>query len=268
MFPDATGRPLHVTRGEPIDAVLGDRPATVERVAPGGNLALVPPYSRAPLLNVGFEDDMPLTAAGSSKRLKGWQATPLVDGAKGLDFGVRLVEGAPALPRTGKRHAVIGYGLSGPCAAGTVAAGARAMLTQEVRNPRAGTYTVSAHVCGGGSAADYQTFLKHFSCRLVLFGYRELTKDPTKGVREYLSVPFEPAFADKADGYRKVTLTKALRSQDGGASEIEMGVGLAIIVERRSPGELAIPAGARAFVRVDDVEIGFVPRPRNDDVTV
>jgi hypothetical protein len=268
MFPDATGRPLHVTQGEPIAAILGDRPATTERVPPGGNLALVPAYSREPLLNVGFEDDVPLPAVGSGKRLKGWQVTPLAESAKGLDFGVRLLSGARALPRTGQRYVAIGYGLMGPCAAGTIPAGARALLTQEVRNPRAGTYTVSVHVCGGGAAEDFRTFVKHFSCRLVLFGYRDLAKDPTKGLREYVSVPFDPVFADKAAGYRKVTLTRALRSQDGGASEIEMGVGIAVIVERRTPGELAIPAGARAFVRVDDAEIGFVPRPRNDDVTV
>jgi len=274
LFPDAAGRPMHVTLGEPIAPILGERPATAERVPAGGNLALVPPYSREPLRNVGFEDDVPLPAVGSGKRLKGWQATPLAEPAKGLDFGVRLL-GEPralapgvALPRTGKRHAAIGYGLTGPCAAGTIPAGARALLTQEVRNPRAGTYTVSVHVCGGGRAEDFRTFQKHFICRLVLFGYRDLTKDPAKGMREYASVPLEPAFADKAEGYRKVTLTRALRSQDGGASEIEMGVGIAIVVEPRTPGELTIPAGARAFVRVDDVEIGFVPRPRNDDVTV
>ncbi len=145
---------------------------------------------------------------------------------------------------------------------------ARALLTQEVRNPRAGTFTVSVHVCGGGSADDFRTFLKHFTCRLVLFGYRDLAKDPARGLREYASVPFEPPFADKAEGYHMVSLTRSLRSQDGGASEIEMGVGVAVIVERRTPGELLIPAGARAFVRIDDVEIGFVPRPRNDEVTV
>ena len=208
---------------------------------------------------------MPLTAIGAGKRLKGWQAMPLAETAKGVDFGVRLVE---ALPRTGKRHALIGYGLTGPAPAVPSRRERGRLLTQEVRNPRAGTYTMSVQVCGGGSAKDFQTFLKHFSCRLVLFGYRDLTKDPTKGMREYVSVPFEPIFADKADGYRKVTLTRALRSQDAGASEIEMGVGVAILVERRTPGELTIPAGARAFVRIDDVEFGFVPRPRNDDVMV
>ena len=139
------------------------------------------------------------------------------------------------------------------------------MLTQEVRNPRAGTYTISIHVCGGGSRDDFREFLSYFRCRLVLFGYRELTKDALKGRREFESVSIDPVFADKPGGYQKVTLTRKLRSQDGGASEIEMGVGVAVIVERKTPGAFVVPAGRRAFIRVDDVEIDFVPRARNDD---
>jgi hypothetical protein len=267
-FPDALGRPMHVTTGKPIAAVLGDRPATSARVKPGGSLALVPAYSKDHLLNTGFEEVIPLAALGTGKRLKGWLATPLAETAKGLDFGVYLVEGSAALPRSGKRHAVIGYGLTGPCQAGTLAAGTRALLTQEVRNPRAGVYTISLHVCGGGNAKDYQALLDNFSCRLVLFGYRDLAKDPTKAMREFASVRLRPAFADRPGGYQKVTLTRRLRSQDNGANEIEMGVGLAVVVEKKTPGPLAVPAGGRAFVRIDDVEVNFTPRPRNDDVTV
>src|SRR5262245_22916903 len=265
-FPDQTGRPMHVTTGEPIAAVLGHQPATAERVPPGGSVAFVPGFSRDHLLNRGFEDDVPLTAVGSRKRLKGWQATPLAAGT-GLDFGVRLMDGAQAQSRSGKRHAVLGYGLAGPCVAGTVGEGATAMLLQEVRNPRAGTFTISVHVCGGGSREDFREFLSHFRCRLLLFGYRELTKHASKGRRDFESVEFEPTFADKASGYQKVTLTRKLRSQDGGATEIEMGVGMAVIVERKSTGRKYVSAGRRAFVRVDDVEIDFVPRSRNDDVT-
>jgi hypothetical protein len=269
MFPDATGRPLHVTRGEPIVPVLGLEPATRKRTTPGGNLALVPPYSKDRLLNVSFEDEVPLLLAGAGKRLKGWQAIPLASTARGIDFGVRILEGTRALPRTGKRHAVIGLGVNGPCAAGKIAQGSRAMLVQELRNPRAGTYTVSIHACGGGSAEDYRLFLKHFTCRLVLFGYRNLAKDATKGMREFTSLAIAPPFADaKTAGYQKYSLGRSLRSQDGGANEIEMGVGVGIVVEKTSAGELAIAAGQQAFLRIDDVSIEFVPRPRNDDVMV
>jgi hypothetical protein len=270
-FPDATGRPMHVTTGKPIAALLGDRPASTERVRPTGNLALVPAYSKDYLLNGDFEEeDVPLTAIGSGKRLKGWQGTPLAETAKegSLVFGVRLLKGAHAIPHAGQRHAAIGYGLTGPSVAGTIAHKSRAILTQELRNPRAGTYTISLHVCGGGKPNDYQAFLRDFTCRAVLFGYRDLAKDMTKGMREYTSLALRPAFADKRGGYQKVTLEYKLRSQDGGASEIERGVGLAVMVEKTSPGLLTVREGSRAFIRVDAVEVSFVPRPRNDDVTV
>jgi hypothetical protein len=102
----------------------------------------------------------------------------------------------------------------------------------------------------------------------VLFGYTDLTKDARKRVREYASVALRPGPAERPGGYERAALTYSLRSQDGGANEIEMGVGIAVVVEKTSPGALALPAGARAFLRVDDVAVSFVPRPRNDDVTV
>jgi hypothetical protein len=84
-------------------------------------------------------------------------------------------------------------------------------------------------------------------------------------VREFASVPFEPPLGYE---YEKVTLTRKLRSQDGGANEIEMGVGVAIVVERSTPGDFEVEAGQSALIRIDDVDIHFVPRPRNDDVQV
>jgi hypothetical protein len=104
---------------------------------------------------------------------------------------------------------------------------------------------------------------------MVLFGYQDLAKNPMSGMREYASAPIEPASEkDGTRAWQKFTLTRALRSQDAGASEIEMGVGLAILVERTTPGDLAVPPGARAYLQIDDVEISFTPRPRNDDVKV
>ncbi|MGE5192758.1 MAG: DUF1501 domain-containing protein [Deltaproteobacteria bacterium] len=275
-FPDLTGRPQHATLGEPLYALLGDRPATPERTTAQGNLALVPPYTRDLLLHRGFEDPQELTAVGSGKHLKGWQGTPLVvppapGASPAVDFGVALVEGnsesGPA--RGGRRQALLGIGVAGPSSAGTIAAGARAVLTQEVRNPRAGTYAVSVHVRAGGAPADFELLRRNFRCRMVLFGYRDLAKNLLSGMREYASVPIEPAFEqEQASAWQRFTLDRALRSQDAGASEIEMGVGLAILLERTTPGDLPIPAGARAYLAIDDIEIAFTPRPRNDDVKV
>jgi hypothetical protein len=188
-----------------------------------------------------------------------------------VDFGVTLTDAdaATVRPHSGKRQALVGIGVSGPSPAGTILPGARALLTQEVRNPRAGTYTISAHVCAGGTPAEFAVLRQNFGCRMVLFGYRDLGKNLLNGMREYVSVPINVAMErNDGPGWQKVTLTRALRSQDAGASEIEMGVGLAILLERTTPGDLVIPSGFRAYLAIDEVEISFTPRPRNDDVTV
>jgi hypothetical protein len=267
MFPHPTGRPIHATTGEPIASVLGDGPATKERTVAGGNLALVPGYDTSPLYNVGFEDDVPLASYGTGKRLKGWHGVPVYDTAKGQSLSSLIV--ADKLAHSGQKCALIGYGLTGP-GQGKIAQGSMAMLTQQLRNPRAGHYTFTVHVAGGGSSAEHyrDVFLKNFTCKLLIFGYTELTKDATKKRREFGTLEFQPTFFDgKSGGYTRFELTRALRSQDAGAAEIEMGVGVAVVLVKTTPGELDL-AGARAFLRIDDVSIGFVPRPRNDDKQV
>ena len=57
---------------------------------------------------------------------------------------------------------------------------------------------------------DYRTFLKHFTCRLVLFGYRDLTKDPTKGTRECLC-EMTPSITTLS-GHGRMTVRSASRS--------------------------------------------------------
>jgi hypothetical protein len=273
FFKHPTGRLLKVTEGTPLYPLLGSQPATDQRVPPGGNLALVPPYNSEPLLNVGFEEPVPLIRGGSGKRLKGWQATPLWDPAQGEELGVRLVKGPGALPHTGGQHVSIGYGLAEGPARGKIPAGARALLAQEVRAPMAGQYTFAVHACGGGSSAAYyrDVFLKHFTCRLVIFGYRDERKDPAQA-REFAAVAFQPPFADARGGqYAKFDLTTVLRSQDNSAFQLSYGIGVAVAVEKTSPGVLDLAAEGdrpQAFVRIDDVELKFVARPRNDDVQV
>ncbi len=271
FFTHPTGRLLHVTEGTPLYGLLGDHPATNQRAAPGGNLALVPPFTSDLLLNVGFEERAPLIQVGSGKRFKGWQATPLLDGAApDQNFGVRLVKGSAALPSSGQQHVVLGYDLKEGKGKQHFRQGSRAMLTQEVRSPRAGRYTFSVHACGGGSSAEYyrKVFLKHFACRLRIFGYLDGRKDPSH-VREFASVAVTPPYADRKTGkYQKFAVSVTLRSQDDGAMEIEKGVGVAVIVEKVSAGEVDGATGSEAFIRIDDVEIQFNPRPRNDEVQV
>jgi hypothetical protein len=143
------------------------------------------------------------------------------------------------------------------------------VLTQELRNPRQGLYEVSLQVAAGGVAADFRELLAlHFTAQVVLFGYKELTKDLRQGMREFARVPVDLEFDDDLGVDREVRLSARLRSQDDSANEIEMGVGLAVLLEKTSPGVLELPPGSRAWLALDDVEIRFTPRPRNDNVRV
>lgn len=267
-FPDATGRPFHITTGEPLWNLLGDKPATDARVPTTGNLSLVPAYSREPLLNQGFEEGVPLIPVGAGNRLKGWQAMPVVSESLTHPLCAQILDAPFSLPRSGTRHASIGYDLTNSKESKKIPADAWAMLTQEIRNPRAGTYTVTLHVAAAGSPTDFAQFLEQFRCRLVLFGYKELTKNATKGRRDFQSIEFKPTVAKSSADYVPVTLTQKLRSQEAGASEIEMGVAIAVLLEKATPGELVVTPGQRASIYIDDVELTFVPRPRNDDVIV
>jgi hypothetical protein len=205
-----------------------------------------------------------LQAVGSGPRLKGWQAEPLAG-----PLAVALAEGGS---HGGRRHAALGYGVSGALKEVKVPAGARLLLAQEVRNPRAGRYTFTVHASGGGSSAAYfrEVFLKHFACRLTIFGFTGGVKNPRK-VRVFASLKFRPRFAATAAGYEKFAVKATLRSQDGGAFELSRGVGVAVLVEKATPGELRLDAVSgphQAFLRVDDVSLDFVARPRDDDVQV
>ncbi len=271
MFHDIGGRPMHATLGEPLYQLLGDEPATNDRCTAQGNVQLVPPFTKAPIFEGSFEENQVLAEVGRKQRFTRWQAKPLAVSTAVLDFGATLMDDA-TLSRTGHRCAALGIGLSHPegqRADAILPANARAVLTQQIRNPRAGTYVVKLHAAAGGSPADWDWLATHFQFRLSLFGYQSLEKNPWDGVREYVSLPVTPRFADDGTApYQEFQLTKFLRSQDGGASEIEMGVGLAVWLERKTPGDLPIPAHRRAFLRLDDVEVTFTPRPRNDNVTV
>lgn len=270
-FRDRTGRPLAVSKGEPLWKLLGTSPATTERVAPGGDLALVPAYDDRQIVDTDFESGVPFTPHGSADRHKRWQASPLGEQLEPGSLSVALLEDAKS-SRSGRRHAVLGF--AAPPAGSTVefTVGQRAMLSQEVRSPRAGRFTFSAHAaCAGSDAAFYrEVFSKHFACRLVIFGFLDLKKDHREQ-RRFATLDFQPTWSEGPQSrYEKFSVSATLRSQDGGAMETSRGIGVAIVVEcvRR----LSLPASSNgspfAMLRIDDVELVFDPRPRDDSVTV
>jgi hypothetical protein len=258
MFRDRADRPHALTLGEPLYRLLGDEPATAERCASTGDIALVPPYDDGLLYDADFKAGGGLIPVGTRTRAKGWRASPIADRARPDEFGVRRQDGA-----------LLGYGFDGT-AGGAIEQGARAILTQPVRSPRAGGFTLSIKAAGFGASAEYyrDVFLKHFTCRLVFFGYSDLEKDPAK-MREFASITFEPPIAAAGGEPRSFQVVRTLRDQDGGAGELGWGVGVAVIVEKTSPGTLdlaALPGPHRAFVRIDEVALVFNPRPRDDSV--
>lgn len=257
-FPDRTGRPLRATEGEPIHALLGDKPATRERSEPGGEVPATAFFSTAPLVFTRFES--PAALHPIDKRVRGWQAEPLWNADAGDGFDVRLAE-SPEQP--GGRHVAIGYGLSSGRGRGLIVQGTRAMLVQEVFNPRPGEYAFTVAASGGDpeDVAYYRdVWCRHFTCRMIIFGYADNTRDPRKIV-EFTSQTIQPpALESSATKAATYTVATRLDSQNNGANQLGFGVGVALIVEKTSADALDLSKPGlqgRAFVRVTHARVDF-----------
>ena len=207
---------------------LGTKPATEARRPAGGDVAAVPEYCDDFLLNRDFSDPAPLVRIGGRARVKGWQAEPL-KGPKAPPLVASLDDRA-ALGLPGKgRVARLGADLPGDRReAAAVPPGASVLLAQEVRNPRAGRYRFT--VFAAAMADSVETFREYFAgcfrCRMILFGYADLAKDPRR-VREFAALEFEPGLLapKEASGFTRFELTATLKSQDDGAFQLSRGVG-------------------------------------------
>jgi hypothetical protein len=255
MFPDRTNRPHPLTKGEPIAAALGDAPATTARCQPGGDVALVPPYDSSLLLDTAFDPKRPLLPPAPPTRAKGWRAAPIWDEKTGNGLAVR----------TDAAGVAIGYGLGGGGDGAVIEANARCLLAQEVRNARGGRYTFTVQAAGEAASADEfeAVFLAHFACRLVLFRFRDTNKDP-RNADQLASAEFRPVFGKAGD-------FKVGRFLGSGAPGVNFpignGLGVAVVVEKRTPGPLALPGNEkrRAALRVRSVALEFSAAARHDN---
>jgi hypothetical protein len=256
-FSDKANRPHPITPGEPIRGVLGTTAATAERREPEGDPAFVPPYDARLLLDTDFTSDRPLIPPAPPTRDKGWRAFPIWTKEMPSGFAVRKEV----------RGVLVGYGLENEHAGSTIEAGTRAVLAQEVRNARGGHYTFTVKVTGEGSPDEFdKTFLPHFTCRLVLFRLRDTNKDPRE-VEELAAAEFRPAHG-KTETFQ---VDRFLGSTIPGANfPIGNGLGVAVVVERKTPGRLTMPGNEphRAALRVHSVTLDFSPRARDESVTV
>jgi hypothetical protein len=261
VFHDRSNRPHLLTSGEPLTRLLGTAPATPQRCRPGGDLSFVPPYDTRQLYDVDFQSGQPLLPLAPPARTKGWRAGPIGGPAAGGALGVR---------RCGEgRHVAIGFGLGNGAAAPAIPSGSRAFLAQEIRNARGGHYAFAVRASGGGTSEEYfrEVFLANFTCRLVLFRFANAGKDPRQ-VQELAAAPFRPAFGE-GDAIRTFTVERFLGSTQANVNfPIGNGLGVAVVVEKTSPGALRVagPGPHRAFVRVHGVSLDFNPRPRDDSV--
>ncbi len=256
MFLDRSDRPHLITRGEPLGRLLGDGPATLERIAAGGDPAFVPAYDTRLLLDEDFGSGELIPTNPPSRR-KGWRGFPL--GGEGL--GVRQGEGQGGDSAPGVR---LGVEPAGKAGTPRLAAGDRAILAQEIRNARGGQYTFKVRASGGGESREAfdALFRGPLDCRLVLFRYAESDKDP-RNVQVLASLAFAPQFGR---GTTEYTLSAFLGSTVPGANfATGNGLGVAVTVTAAAPYEGGTGA---AHLFIEGVSLEFDARPRDESVTV
>jgi hypothetical protein len=261
VFYDKSNRPHLLTAGEPLQRLLGTEPATRERCRSEGDPAFLPPYDTSLLLDTDFRSGRALVAPTPLTRERGWRASPRWEEASPNAFSVRRADAGSI---------AIGFG-QGSGATPAIGQGSRALLAQEIRSARGGHFTFTVRASGGGASAEFyeQVFLANFTCRLVLFRFSDTRKDP-RDMQVLASADFRPAFGDgTAPG--AYTVDRFLGSTTPGANfAIGNGLGVAVVIDKTSPGMLQFPdrTPQQAFVRIHSVALEFNPRPRDDSVTV
>lgn len=100
--------------------------------------------------------------------------------------------------------------------------------------------------------------------RLVLFRFQNMLKDP-RAITELASVDFRPVVGET----REFVLDRFLGSTTPGANfAIGSGLGVLIAVETTKPLTLPQEQASRIGIAVESVELTFLPRQRDDSVTV
>jgi hypothetical protein len=258
MFRDKADQPHPLSNGEPIAVSLGTGPATASRCEPGGDVAFVPPYDSRLLLDTGFDTKLPLVSLDVPTREKGWRADPIWSpkAARGLAI-LKDVNGV-----------VLGYGLDEKKAGVQIEAGTRCVLGQEIRNARGGQYTFTVEAAGEAISEEefVNGFLTNFTCRLILFRFRDTKKDPRSAI-ELAATEFRPEYGK----LRRFSLDRFLGSHGGGVNfPIGNGLGVAVLVEKKPHGQLSFRRDIvrRGAIRIRSVKLEFSAVPRDESNTL
>jgi hypothetical protein len=273
MFHDREGREHKLTLGQPVWNVLGSEPAAADRQESTGDIARVPPWDGAMLLNTDFESPVPLRTFAEPSRPKGWRADPIIRSPDADGLGVSLLDDE-SRSFSGRRHAAVGFHVRSETL--SLGKGAAAILAQEVRNPFAGTYRLSVRIAGDAPSREAfdEFFARHFACRLIFYQYTSASKSPRdrQELGSLTILPRHAQFADRASAFERFEFSKTFENPNPGENfSFGLGLGAALVVEKVSDGVLRIPAAsASGFtgLRVDDFQIEYVARKRRDDVTV
>ncbi len=241
FFRDATDRPIRVTDGEPLWKLVGSGSATPARRMAGGDIAFVPEFSNDLIIAGDFPKNTLISPSIPGRRIQGWQAQPLQKENENSErlFVLQNPDGKPLFKLV---SGLVSQKIS------------RAILAQELRNPRAGQFTLEATL----KLSTGLNLPEKTSASLIFYGYLDGRNKNLANTREFQRIPF--VFES---GRAKASLVQRLRSQDDGASEIERGVGVMIIVETAS-----LPESSLVDLTVESVTVRFDPRPRDENVTV
>jgi hypothetical protein len=255
-FLDKADRPHPLTQGQPITPALETAPAATSRCEPGGDVAFVPPYDSSLLLDTGFDTKLPLVPPAPSTRQKGWRADPI--------WSAKVAQGLAC--RKEAKSVVLGYGLGDRRVRLRIEAGARCVLAQEIRNARGGQYTFTVEAVGEAISENelVSGFLAHFTCRLVLFRFRDTNKDPRTAV-ELAAKEFRPEYGTVG----RFSLERFLGSRGGGVNfSIGNGLGVAVVIEKKTPGPLSFSKDEAHYgvirIRSAVLEFGAAPRDENN----
>jgi hypothetical protein len=145
------------------------------------------------------------------------------------------------------------------------------MLSQEVRSPRAGRFTFAVQAAASCENETFfrEEFLRQYTCKLVIVGFLDLKKNHTEH-RVFATTEFTPSWSPEGKpNYERFEVAAQLRSQEAGAMETSRGIAVAVIVEPKNPAATSKATNqSEVLIRIDDVELTFGAKPRNEKVTV
>lgn len=264
-FPDRLGRPLSLTHGEPLYSLLGIPERSAENRSPIEPRAEYVEYDPAMLIDGEFLREVSPASLSEYPAERCWQGGPLADGKNSDRPVVRRssIHGENG----GERPTMeLGWGLESGKGAGVLEAGESLMLIQKLSSPRVGKYECRLELSLQGPDHQCGERLKQqgLQSRLVIFGYQDLEKNPLNR-REFVSVELSPACGrlEEDPMFSSWKATTFLRSQEGGANETSMGVGVGLFLENRSSKPIDLREGAMRWL-VKRFTLEFTPRPRNE----